>query len=70
LDNEARHRAAGDARVTAELLRRLVALARESGARTLQDLAAIETQPLRAFRRRRRALPTEPKADSYTEAVS
>src|SRR6185312_4699179 len=43
-DNRARHRAAGDALVTAELLYRLLALAREEGARTLQDLALIESR--------------------------
>ena len=57
--NPARHRAGGDALVTAELLGRLLVLARDEGARTLQDLAAIESR--RAFRRprrRRRAMPT------------
>ena len=42
LENDARHRAAGDALVTAELLSRLLRLARAEGARTLQDLSAIE----------------------------
>jgi DNA polymerase-3 subunit epsilon len=63
--NPARHRAAGDALVTAELLERLLLLAREEGARTLQDLAAIETRRApRRPRRRRLAMPTEPLADS------
>lgn len=41
LDNGARHRAAGDALVTAEILRRLLALAVERGARTLEDLEGL-----------------------------
>ena len=68
-DNRARHRAAGDALVTAELLCRLLALAREEGARTLQDLAVIEARRIRAGRRRRRAMPTEPRADSCQELM-
>jgi len=40
--NEARHWAAGDALVTAELLCRLLSLAREEGARTLQDLIVCD----------------------------
>ena len=51
LENAARHRAAGDALVTAEILALLLRLAREEGARTLQDIAAIEA------RRDRRAPP-------------
>ncbi len=63
--NPSRHRAAGDALVTAELLARLLLLARDEGARTLQDLAAIETRRApRRPRRRRLAMPTEPLADS------
>jgi DNA polymerase III subunit epsilon len=67
--NRARHRAGGDALVTAELLSRLLTLAREEGARTLQDLASIEAR--RAHRRRckRQAMPTEPRADSYQEEL-
>lgn len=69
--NNARHRAAGDALVTAELLCRLLRLAREEGARTLQDLALIEARRMRAGRRRkRRAMPTEPRADSCQEELS
>ena len=69
--NEARHRAAGDALVTAELLWRLLRLAREEGARTLQDLAMIEARRTRAGRRRkRRAMPTEPRADSCQEELA
>ncbi|MEP6571962.1 MAG: 3'-5' exonuclease [Gemmatimonadota bacterium] len=41
LENPARHRAAGDALATAELLQRLIGLAREQGARTLADLDAL-----------------------------
>ena len=62
LENLARHRAAGDALVTAELLARLLGLAREEGARTLQDLEAVQAR--RAGRRRpsrrRSALPLPP----------
>jgi len=68
-NNRARHRAAGDAWVTAELLCRLLALAREEGARTLQDLAVIEARRTRAGRRKRRAMPTEPRADSCPELM-
>jgi DNA polymerase III epsilon subunit-like protein len=68
-DNRARHRAAGDALVTAELLYRLLSLAREEGARTLQDLALIESRRIRARRRKRRAMPTEPRADSCEELM-
>ncbi|HEX7336667.1 MAG TPA: 3'-5' exonuclease [Gemmatimonadales bacterium] len=69
--NDARHRAAGDALVTAELLCRLLRLAREEGARTLQDLAMIEARRMRAGRRRkRRAMPTEPRADSCQEELA
>jgi DNA polymerase-3 subunit epsilon len=68
-DNRARHRAAGDALVTAELLSRLLTLAREEGARTLQDLTLIESRRTRAGRRKRRAMPTEPRADSCPELM-
>jgi DNA polymerase III epsilon subunit family exonuclease len=67
--NGARHRAAGDALVTAELLCRLLCLAREEGARTLQDLTFIESRRARARRRRRQAMPTEPRADSCQEEL-
>jgi DNA polymerase-3 subunit epsilon len=67
LENLARHRAAGDELVTAELLARLLRLAREEGARTLQDIAAIESRRRASARRKRRALPTEPRADSAPE---
>jgi DNA polymerase III subunit epsilon len=65
--NAARHRAAGDALVTAELLARLLCLARENGARTMQDLTALETRPRKARRRKRSARPTEPREDSAPE---
>ena len=69
--NEARHRAAGDALVTAELLCRLLSLAREEGARTLQDLTVIEARRSRGRRRRKRsAMPTEPRADSCQEELT
>jgi DNA polymerase III subunit epsilon len=67
--NRARHRAAGDALVTAELLSRLLTLARDEGARTLQDLSSIESRRARARRRKRRAMPTEPRADSCQEEL-
>jgi DNA polymerase III subunit epsilon len=60
LENLARHRAAGDALVTAELLSRLLGLAREEGARTLQDLEAVQARRMaRRKRRRRTAMPTD-----------
>jgi DNA polymerase-3 subunit epsilon len=65
--NPARHRAGGDARVTAELLDRLLLLARDDGARTLQDLAAIESRRAPRRPRRRLAMPTAPLADSSPE---
>jgi DNA polymerase-3 subunit epsilon len=68
--NKARHRAGGDALVTAELLCRLLALAREEGARTLQDLMVIEARRFRTRRRKRQAMPTEPRADSCQEELT
>lgn len=41
LENSARHRAGGDAMATAQLLERLILIAREQGARTLADLQAM-----------------------------
>ncbi|HWA16907.1 MAG TPA: 3'-5' exonuclease [Gemmatimonadales bacterium] len=41
LENPARHRAGGDAMATAQLLERLILIAREQGARTLADLHAM-----------------------------
>jgi DNA polymerase III epsilon subunit family exonuclease len=66
-ENAARHRAAGDALVTADLLDRLLRLAREEGARTLQDLSAISLRRAPRRPRRRPAAPTEPRADSVAE---
>lgn len=66
-ENPARHRAAGDALVTADLLARLLRLAREEGAATLQDLSAIAIRPTAGGRRKRAASPTEPRADSALE---
>ena len=69
--NEARHRAGGDALVTAELLCRLLSLAREEGARTLQDLIIIEARRSHGRRRRKRsAMPTQPRADSCQEELT
>lgn len=42
LENPARHRAAGDALVTAQLLERLIPLARERGARTVEHLEQMQ----------------------------
>jgi DNA polymerase-3 subunit epsilon len=66
-ENPARHRAAGDALVTADLLARLLRLAREEGAATLQDLSAIALRSTGGARRKRTATPTEPRADSVHE---
>ncbi|HEU4700643.1 MAG TPA: 3'-5' exonuclease [Gemmatimonadales bacterium] len=66
-DNAARHRAAGDAVVTAQLLAHLLRRAREGGARTLQDLALLEQARSAAVRRKRLASPSEPRADSCPE---
>jgi len=66
-DNPARHRAAGDALVTADLLARLLRLAREEGAHTLQDLSAIAVRRRSRSPRKRLAMPTEPRADSLPE---
>jgi DNA polymerase-3 subunit epsilon len=69
-ENRSRHRAAGDALVTAELLHRLLELARQEGARTLQDLAAIEARRMaRRKRARRLAMPTPPREDSCPEVM-
>lgn len=69
-ENPARHRAAGDALVTAQLLARLLGLAREGGARTLQDLASLESRSTGRGRgrRRRTAMPSEPQANSAPES--
>ncbi|MGH7499896.1 MAG: 3'-5' exonuclease [Gemmatimonadales bacterium] len=68
IENDARHRAAGDALVTAEVLARLLRLARAEGARTLQDLSEIEARRVKRARRKRVAMPTEPLADSMPGA--
>lgn len=48
LSNPARHRAAGDALATAELLTRLIPLARERGATTFADLDALTQRTTKA----------------------
>lgn len=67
LANSARHRAAGDALATAELLSLLLLRAREQGARTFQDVEAICTARAARRRLKRAALPTSPQADSVAE---
>lgn len=47
LATDARHRAAGDALVTARLLQRLLDLAREDGTRTVADLEQLQVRPRR-----------------------
>jgi DNA polymerase III epsilon subunit family exonuclease len=69
-ENPARHRAAGDALVTADLLARLLRLAREEGAATLQDLSLIALRRVRRARRKRLAAPTEPRMDSAAEGLA
>jgi DNA polymerase-3 subunit epsilon len=49
-ENQARHRAGGDAMVTAYLLNRLIQLAGDRGAHTVDDLVSISTLPKRRFR--------------------
>ena len=56
-ENSARHRAAGDALVTAALLHRLLLLARDAGARTLPDLERLQGPSHRTG-------PRRPSADS------
>lgn len=46
LENPARHRAGGDAHVTAQLLERLLRLARDQGVRTLADLEGFSRRKL------------------------
>lgn len=58
LSNPARHRAGGDALATAELLQRLLRLARQHGARTLNDLELL--QGIRRSRKRRPRRPRPP----------
>jgi DNA polymerase III epsilon subunit-like protein len=60
LENPARHRAGGDAWATADLLLRLLDLARQQGARTLQDLEALQ---LRRRPRRKGRTSKRVKAD-------
>ena len=53
LENPARHRAAGDAVVTAQLLHRLLPRARERGVRTLRDLEQLVAVTVRSKKRAR-----------------
>lgn len=54
IENPARHRAGGDALVTAQVLERLLLVAREKGARTLADLESICRRRTRIQARRAR----------------
>lgn len=54
-ENPARHRAAGDALVTAQLLQRLLCLARDAGVRTVADLEILQRARARAARKKRRS---------------
>ena len=49
LENDARHRAAGDALVTAEVLQRLLQLSREQGVRTLAELQSLAARKAGSF---------------------
>lgn len=53
IENPARHRAGGDALVTAQVLHRLLPSAREKGVRTLRDLEQLLATPVRSRKRRR-----------------
>jgi DNA polymerase-3 subunit epsilon len=68
-ENPARHRALGDALVTADLLARLLRLAHEEGARTLQDLTVIEARRLARRRKKRQALPTPPTDEGLVHSA-
>ncbi len=67
LNNDARHRAAGDAVATGHLLHRLIERALGEGARTLQDLEAIASRRAPRQARKRTASPSAPLADSVPE---
>lgn len=54
---EPRHRAGGDARATASILRRLLDAAREAGAETLEDLRRVDRRVKKPRRGRRRPGP-------------
>ncbi len=56
--NEARHRAWGDARVTAELLALLIERAHEQEVASWADLQALLSRPKPRTRRKRTAMPT------------
>lgn len=70
LRNAARHRAGGDAAVTAELLSLLLGLARERGVRTLRELTLLEARPCRGSRRSRRAAPAPAGGPGLREATA
>ncbi len=65
-ENPARHRAGGDAIVTAQLLERLLPLARERGASTLRQLAALQVRRRKRPRRRQEAETPPPPAPPDT----
>ena len=57
LENPARHRAAGDALVTAQLLHRLLPRARERDVRTVRELEQLAAKPVKNGRGRRGQSP-------------
>ena len=57
IENHARHRAGGDALVTAKVLLRLLAAARDRGCETLEDLRMITRQQRKKNRHKRRRMP-------------
>lgn len=59
LANPARHRAGGDAWATAELLLKLLELARAEGARTLADLEGLQRKKRRRKGKRRKPLTSD-----------
>ena len=73
LENPARHRAGGDAHVTAQLLERLLRLAREQGVRTLAELEELSRRSIRRGERgpgtwQRETASGEPATGSGTGA--
>ena len=60
IENQARHRAGGDAMATTVALQRLLELARGKGARTLADLESMQLKPRKKRKgKRRRSAPED-----------